>query len=495
MEMIQTPEINLTAICHILTLSILGLVVLVLDIFKINFKCKSICIENNKLLAYISLAGVVIVGILSLGKFGDTVYAYNNTIVSDNFSAFFSIIFCIGTALTILISINYLDQEGISHGEYYVLLLFATVGMFIMASAADLISVFLGLELMSIALYILAGFNSSRIESTESSLKYFLLGAFATGFLLYGIALIYGATGTTNLKGIAAAIQGEGIGKGIHSESLLLMGTGLMIIGLGFKVASVPFHMWTPDVYEGAPTSVTAFMSVGPKAAGFAAFFRVYLVALNGVADHWVTIIWVLAALTMTVGNLAALVQTNIKRMLAYSSIAHAGYVLVALVAANELGSSSVLVYMLAYAFMNIGAFTVVIVLGKKGEENLNLADYSGLATKHPVLAFAMAVFMFSLAGIPPLAGFVGKFYVFSAAIKAGYVGLAIIGVLNSAMSVYYYLRVTMLMYMRDPLREFAPLSLSPVTIAALVIAVVGTIQIGVFPSMILDLAQSSSLF
>ncbi len=481
MEMIAAPEINLSAICHILILSIFGLAILVLDLY----------INNKRWLGYLALAGVVWAGFSSLGHIGSTVYAYHNTFVSDNFSAFFGLIFCIGTALTILISINYIEQEEINHGEYYVLLLFATVGMFIMASAADLITVFLGLELMSIALYILAGFNREKVESTESSLKYFLLGAFATGFLLYGMALVFGAAGTTNLKGIAQAVQENSL----HSKSLLIMGIGLMVIGLGFKVASVPFHMWTPDVYEGAPTAVTAFMSVGPKAAGFAAFFRVFYVAFAGVADDWYAIIWVLAALTMTVGNLSALVQNNIKRMLAYSSIAHAGYVLVGLVAVNNLGSSAVLFYMLAYAFMNIGAFTVVIVLGKKGEENLNFSDYSGLASKQPALAFAMAVFMLSLAGIPPLAGFVGKFYIFSAAIKSGFVGLAIIGVINSVISVYYYLRVTVLMYMKDPEKEFDSLSLSPLTIVVLFISVLAIIQLGVFPSIMLDLAQSSSLF
>ena len=481
MEMIQAPEINLSVLCHILTLSAAALAILILDLFT----------KNKKFLAYIALAGVVLAASASMKDFGPVVYAFNNTFVSDNFAAFFNIIFCLGTALTILISINYIEQEGINHGEYYFLLLFATVGMILMASAADLIIVFLGLELMSISLYVLAGFNRSKIESTESSLKYFLLGAFATCFLLYGIALIYVATGTTNLNGIAAAIKEDSL----NSRNLLYMGAGLMVIGLGFKTASVPFHMWTPDVYEGAPTSITAFMSVGPKAAGFAAFFRVFLIGLNGVMDQWITLIWVIAALTMTVGNLAAIVQTNIKRMLAYSSIAHAGYILVALVAANELGSASVLYYMLAYAFMNIGAFTVVIVLGRKGEENLNLEDYSGLAIRHPLLAFTMTVFMFSLAGIPPLAGFFGKFYVFSAAIKAGYVGLAVIGVLNSVMSVYYYLRVTVIMYMKEPSREFAPLSLSPFTLAALLIAIIGTIQLGIFPSQLLELAQSSSLF
>ena len=481
MELIPTPQIDLGAICHIVTLCVAGLVILVLDLF----------IKNKERIPQIALGAVVLAAMSSMNDFGPAVHAFNNTIISDGFAAFFNIIICIGSALTILISVSYVKQEEINYSEYYALILFATAGMMLMALASNLITVFLGLELMSISLYILAGFNRAKIESTESALKYFLLGAFATGFLLYGMALIYGATGSTNIHEIAVAIKKDTI----NSKTLLYMGAGLMVVGLGFKTASVPFHMWTPDVYEGAPTAITAFMSVGPKAAAFAAFFRVFHAGLSGIADQWVCLIWVLAVLTMTVGNLTAIVQTNIKRMLAYSSISHAGYVLVGLVAANDLGSTSVLYYMLAYAFMNIGAFTVVIVLGRKGEENLNLEDYSGLAVRHPLLAFTMAVFMFSLAGIPPLAGFFGKFYIFSAAIKAGYVGLAVIGLLNSVVAVYYYLRVTVLMYIKDPVREFPPLYISPFAVAALVIAAVGTIHIGIFPSWILEIAQSSSLF
>ena len=354
-------------------------------------------------------------------------------VVQDNYSLFFKLIFLITAGLTILMSIRFLKLEGFEHGEYYVLLLFATVGMMLMASAADLIIIFLGLETFSLAIYVLAGFFRTQVKSNESSLKYFLLGAFSTGFLLYGIALIYGATGTTNLKGIYEFVRKIDL----LTDPLLLIGMGLLIVGFGFKVASVPFHMWTPDVYEGAPTSVTAFMSVGAKAAGFAAFLRVFLYSLSSLQTDWVWILWVLAVLTMTLGNIVAIAQKNIKRMLAYSSIAHAGYILVAMVAASELGTASVLYYLLAYAFMNLGAFGVVILYGRKGEENILIGDYSGMASKYPLLAAAMAIFMFSLAGIPPTAGFVGKFYIFSAAVKAGYIGLAIIGVLNSALSVY----------------------------------------------------------
>jgi len=412
-------------------------------------------------------------------------------VVLDNYSLFLKAIFLVTAGLTILMSIRFLKVEGFEHGEYYILLLFATVGMMFMASAADLIIVFLGLETFSLAIYVLAGFFRTNPKSNESSLKYFLLGAFSAGFLLYGIALIYGATGTTNLKGIHDFLRRADL----FTDPLLLIGMGLLIVGFGFKVASVPFHMWTPDVYEGAPTAVTAFMAVGPKAAGFAAFLRVFLYSLSSLQTDWVWILWVLAVLTMTLGNLVAIAQKNIKRMLAYSSIAHAGYILVAMVAGTELSTASILYYLLAYAFMNLGAFAVVILYGRKGEENILVSDYSGMASRYPLLAAVMAVFMFSLAGIPPTAGFVGKFYIFSAAVKAGYVGLAIIGVLNSALSVYFYLRVTVMMYMRSPDKEPAGgLDFSPGMVIALLIAVFFTLQMGIFPAHYLNLARQSIL-
>ena len=278
------------------------------------------------------------------------------------------------------------------------------------------------------------------------------------------------------------------------SDPLMVIGMGLLIVGLGFKVASVPFHAWVPDVYEGAPTPVTAFMSVGPKAAGFAAFLRIFLTAFGASHHEWQKIIYILAILTMTLGNVSALSQTNIKRMLAYSSIAHAGYLLIALVSANDMGVSATLFYVLAYIFMNIGAFAIIIVLSRKGDECIQINDYAGLGFKHPLLAIAMTLFMLSMAGVPPMAGFVGKFYIFSAAIKSGYIGLAIIAVINSVISVYYYLRITVIMYMKEPAREFVPLTISPLMVAAIVISVVGTLQLGIFPSKVMEIAQRSIL-
>jgi NADH-quinone oxidoreductase subunit N len=439
----------------------------------------------------LSLIGVGLSLIFCFSLWGQSQYAFNRMVVLDNYSLFLKAIFLVTAGLTILMSIRFLKIEEHEFGEYYVLLLFATVGMMFMASAADLIIVFLGLETFSLAVYVLAGFFRTNPKSNESSLKYFLLGAFSSGFLLYGIALLYGATGTTNLKGIYDFLRRADL----FTDPLLLIGMGLLIVGFGFKVASVPFHMWTPDVYEGAPVSVTAFMAVGPKAAGFAAFLRVFLYSLSSMQEDWVWILWVLAVLTMTLGNIVAIAQKNIKRMLAYSSIAHAGYILVAMVAASELSTASILYYLLAYAFMNLGAFGVVILYGRKGEENIQIADYSGMASRYPLLAAAMAVFMFSLAGIPPTAGFVGKFYIFSAAVKAGYVGLAVIGVLNSALSVYFYLRVTVMMYMRSPEKEPAgTLDFSAGMVLALVIAVFFTLQMGIFPADYLKLARQSVL-
>ncbi|GJQ57808.1 MAG: NADH-quinone oxidoreductase subunit N [Candidatus Scalindua sp. AMX11] len=479
---ITIPPFDLKSIAPIILITIAGIVVLMTDVF---FKKLP-----KETLGYLSFLAVLITGLITFSQTGSPVYSFSNTFVVDNFSIFFNYIFLMSTAIVILMSVNYLHQEGVNFGEYYTLILFATMGMMLMAGAADLITVFLGLEIMSISLYVLAGFKRDRLESNESALKYFLLGAFATCFLLYGMALLYGATGTTNIKEIATFITNNHA----FSSPMIIMGASLLIIGFGFKMASVPFHKWVPDVYEGAPTSVTAFMSAGPKAAAFAVFLRVFLISLPGLEQKWSVILWVLAALTMTVGNVVAIAQTNIKRMLAYSSIAHAGYVLMAIVTASSLGTASILFYLLVYVFMNLGAFAVIIILGKRGEENLRIDDYNGLGYKHPIMAIVMSIFMFSLAGIPPFAGFMGKFYIFSAAIKSGYIILAIIGVINSVISVYYYLRVTVVMYMKQPTREFAPLSLSPYIILALVITIWGTIHLGIFPSSIIELAQKSVL-
>ncbi|MFH2011446.1 MAG: NADH-quinone oxidoreductase subunit N [Pseudomonadota bacterium] len=474
------PKIDVVSLGPELILSITAMLVLLVGAFLPKGK--------KDPAAYLSILGILFAFLSAICLWGNPRYAFNNMILVDNFSLFFNTIFLIAAGLTILMSVNYLKEEEMDHGEFYALILFATVGMMFMAIGSNLITIFLGLETMSISIYVLAGFLRKSNKSNESALKYLLLGAFSSAFLLYGIAMIYGATGTTDLKGIAEHLSKAAFLK----DPMLLAGIGLLIVGFGFKIASVPFHMWTPDVYEGAPTSVTAFMSVGVKAAAFAAFVRVFLYSLWELQPDWNLVLWISAVLTMTLGNIVAISQNNIKRMLAYSSIAHAGYIMVGMVASNELGISSILFYLLAYAFMNLGAFAVIILYGRKGEENLDINNYAGMGFKYPALALLMSVFIFSLAGIPPTAGFVAKFYIFSAAIKSGYIWLAIIGVMNSLVSVYYYLRVTVMMYMNEPVKDFPGLKWTPSMAIALIIAVIGTLLIGLFPSPYLEMARQS---
>jgi NADH-quinone oxidoreductase subunit N len=451
--------------------------------------------ESRKIMGYVSLAGVIFGAVILMGsscsQSSAPAYWFSGTWVVDNYSRFFKLLFLLCTGLTILLSLKYLKDEGINHGEYFAILLFATVGMMIMASGSDFITIVLGLELMSICLYVLTGYTRGRQISNEAALKYFVLGSFATGFLLYGIALFYGAVGDTSLKSLAELTV-----RTNFQNYTIIIGMVLMIIGFGFKIAVVPFHMWTPDVYQGAPSPITAFMSAGPKAAAFAAFIRVFLEALPTARNEWVDLIWILAVLTMTVGNVAALVQDNVKRMLAYSSIAHAGYVMVAFIAAREMGISSMLYYLLAYTFMNLGAFAIITVAGGRNEERVNVQDFAGFGYSNPVAAVMMSLFLFSLAGIPPTAGFMGKFLIFSAAIKEGFLGLALIGVVNSVISVYYYLRVTIAMYMKEPeaAQEGAigTVIFSPAIIIAILISAYGVLHMGIFPTDFIELARQS---
>lgn len=483
METIAIPAINFAPIMPEVVLSIFGMALLLVNVFVPS--------EQKAYLGYLSLGGILVTGILIMNGWNAPVAGFSGSVIQDNFAVFFKGIFLLSAGLTVLVSDHYFRREECNVGELYPLILFATVGMMLMASGTDLMTIFLGLELLSVSLYVLAGLNRANLKSNEAGLKYFLLGAFSTGFLLYGMALTYGATGTTKITKIAEYITQNGV---VLSNPMFVIGMLLMAVGFSFKIAAAPFHMWTPDVYEGAPTPMTAFMSAGPKAAGFAAFMRVILIAFPALKADWSSLLWILAVLTMTVGNLIALNQDNIKRMLAYSSIAHAGYALVGFTAGNAEGTAGILFYMLSYAFMNIGAFAIIILVGKKGEENNNVTDYAGFATKHPVLALAMSIFLFSLAGMPPTAGFIGKFYLFSGAIKAGYIWLAIIGVLNSAASVYYYLRVMVYMYMKNPTEEFDWMKVSAPVALCIAISVVGVLVPGVLPSYLLELAQKAIL-
>ncbi len=406
-------------------------------------------------------------------SYGET---FGGMFISDSYSMYFKVIFLINFVLTVLISLKYLQRQKAEYGEYYSLLLFATAGMMIMASAKDFIVLYLGLELMALSTYILAGIKRHDIKSNEAALKYFLLGAFSSALLLFGISLIYGLTATTDLYKIAAQLKQSEV------STTLLLSMLLIAVSFCFKIAAVPFHMWAPDVYEGAPTSITAFMSVGPKAAGFAVIGRVFYVAFQNIQPDWTAVLIGIAILTMAAGNILALVQTNIKRMLAYSSIAHAGYMLLGIITGTLEGRQAMMTYMLIYAFMNMGAFAVVIMLDK-GEE---IKDYNGLAKSSPLVAALMLVFMFSLTGIPPTAGFIGKFNIFMAAINAGYTWLVVIAVIFSSISAYYYLRVVMNMYMKESTGGEAVIHTSPSLGLALLITVVMVFVIGIIPSVVI---------
>jgi NADH-quinone oxidoreductase subunit N len=444
---IEIPSLNLAALAPPLIVIVTALLLLLFDLG----------VSDKRILGYLALLGVALAFGVSITMGMHPPQAFQSMAVSDGYTLFFNLIFLVAAGLSLLVAIDYLERHGMQRGEYYALLLFSTSGMMLMAAATDLIVVFLALEIMSVSLYILAGFRQGQIASAEAAMKYFILGAFASAFFLYGAALTYGATGTTNLEQIGLWLSGSGVPQGL--DPLALVGLGLLLVGFAFKVAAVPFQWWTPDVYQGAPTSVVAFMSVGAKGAGFAALIRVLNFAFGSTpyVARWSIAVGILAVLTMTVGNLIALNQKDIKRMLGYSSIAHAGYIMVGVAAANDSGVRGVLFYLLAYAFMNVGAFAVASVVERRDEFSTTLRDYSGLSQREPLLAAAMAIFMLSLTGIPPLVGFWGKLFVFRAAVESGQSWLAIVGVINSAISAFYYLGVVVYMYMRGPL-EYASL-------------------------------------
>ena len=432
---------------------------------------------------WLTILGLLLGIAVAVPSLGSSGLAYGGMLATGGYASYFAIVFCLAGLLTVMLSKSYIAKEGIEHGEYYSLLLLAMTGMMLMAGAADLITFFLGLELMSVSFYVMAGFARKRLMSNEAALKYFLLGAFATGFLLYGIALIYGSAGTTHLASIM-------MGLPVYStRSLFLIGLALLMVGLAFKVAAVPFHMWVPDVYEGSPTTVSGFMSTGGKAAAFSAFVLIFSPALVTVMGSVREVLAVLAALSMIVGNVIAISQSSVKRMLAYSSIAHAGYILTGIVAANAAGSNGVLFYLMAYTAMNVGAFGVLSILETGDGGNLTFDEYAGLSSRRPLLAALMAMFMFSLSGIPPFAGFFGKYYVFAGAIEGGYTWLAIIGVLMSAVSVYYYLRLVVLMYFKEQVGDSGE-AVPRLGIAALVISAIALLVFGIYPSSIVSITS-----
>lgn len=430
---------------------------------------------------------------LSLITFTNPGPVFGGMLLIDGFATFFRLLVLIVGVLTILMSRPYLEREGAESGEYYALFLFSIVGQCLMASANELIMIFLGLEVSSISSYILAGYLRKDPRNNEAALKYFLLDSFATAFFLYGISMVYGATGSTNLADIRQALMA---GNLVTPENLLFAAAALMFAGFAFKVGAAPFQVWVPDVYQGAPTPVAAFLSAGPKAAAFAVLLRVFFTTFIPFSDQWEPIIWVTALATMLVGNFAALVQSNIKRMLAYSSVAHAGYVLIAISTHSDIGTAAAMFYLAAYAFMNVGAFAVVSHFGRKGETNMEVKDFAGLAIHQPFLAGVLAFFMFSLIGIPLTGGFFGKFYIFKSAIDSQFYWLAALGLVNSALAAYYYLRVVVTMYMEEP--SFASATVPPLDLGSktvLGICCTGTVFLGVFPTALLALVANWAVF
>jgi len=477
-------DINWQVITPQIVLAVFGFLLLLLEAFLPK--------DKKGILPHLAWIGIALSFFFSVNLFGSKFSAFNGMALADNFALFFSFIFLISSFLVVLLSISFLKREEQVRGDYYALLLFATLGMMLMASSYDLIVIFLGLEIVSVSLYILSGFRKKDLKSNEASMKFFLMGSFATSFLIFGIALIYGNFGTTNLEKILFLAPFSGVFAGA-SELLLYAGIGFLIVGFGFKIASVPFHMWMPDVFEGAPTPIAGFISAGPKAAGFAALLRIFLLAFSSIKPDWTLIFWILAVLSMTTGNLLALWQTNLKRLLAYSSIAHGGYILIAFVSGSNSAISGVLFYLSAYILMNLGAFAVIISMGSKEKEGTDLfKEYAGAGLKNPFLGVFMAIFMLSLAGFPPFAGFFAKFYIFSSAIKSGYLGLVIIAVINSLISVYYYLRVIVYMFMRPAEEDVKPVSI-PFSLGLVILLTgIGILALGILPQELLNLAYNS---
>ncbi len=471
---LATLSVDIAAFAPVFLLGGLAMLVLVLGLFTRK--------EQAGPMAALSVVGLVGIAVLTTMSWGAARAAFGHMVMIDNFYVFFGVLSLVATAVTVVLSTGYVSRMGLAYPEFFALLIFGASGMLVMAAATNLIVLLVGIELLSLSLYVLAGFARTRFSSEEAALKYFLLGSFSIGLLVYGTALIFGATGSLDYASIAQALQAES-----QLNPMLIVGLGLVLVGFAFKLSLVPFHMWVPDVYEGSPTPVTAYMAVGTKAAVFAALVRMLSSAFPTAQAEWAPILAVLAALTMIVGNVGAVVQTNIKRLLGYSAIAHAGYILMALVSG---GNNAVLFYLLAYTAMNFGAFAVVVAVSGGTEEKLSLDEWSGLSQRSPWLAAAMTLFLLSLAGVPPTAGFMGKLYVFEAAIQGGYLWLALIGILTSIISVYYYLKVVVAMYMVKPVKIAIPNRLTFSMAAVVVVALIFTLQLGVLPGLYLNVGQ-----
>jgi NADH-quinone oxidoreductase subunit N len=465
-------------------LTVMGTLLMVLD--------PIIAKRSSKAFGHLSILALLGAGAAAVYAYQTPGTAFGEMLVVDGFATFFRVLVAVVGILTILQSYRFLARQEAETGEFHALLLFSITGQCIMAAANDLIIIFIGLEISSIASYILAGYLRDDKRANESALKYFLLGSFATAFFLYGVAVIYGSTGTINLS----AIRGQLLGPDAPPSLFVGLAAALMFVGLAFKVSAAPFQVWAPDVYQGAPTPVTAFLSAGPKAAAFAIFLRIFLTAFEPIRHGWEPLVWGSALLSMTIGNFAALQQSNIKRMLAYSSVAHAGYVLVALTARPEVGTSAAMFYLAAYAFMNVGAFAVVSHLSGRGERYVSIDDFAGLGVKQPLTAAMFAIFLLSLIGVPLTGGFFGKFYIFRAALESHLVWLSVLGLLNSAVAAYYYLRILVVMYMKEP--SDAANKVEPMGLGlrlALIVPAIATLFLGIFPNWVLDFAGKSANF
>jgi NADH-quinone oxidoreductase subunit N len=459
--------------------------ILALGIFSLIALMANALLKNSaRVVFFISVAGILAAIGCAVSIFPMNATAFSDMLLVGGYASFFSVLFLVIALFSMFIAKPYLEREQFHYGEYYVLIMLATIGMVMLGSSADLITAFLGIEMMSVSFYVLAGYFRGKLSSNESALKYFLLGAFATGFLLYGIALIYGTTGTTNLLRIVTMYPQA------FNDPLHIIGWGLILIGFGFKVAAVPFHMWVPDVYEGAPTPVTAFMSTGGKAAAFSVFVITFSVPMSMRDERLIMILAVLSAASMLLGNWFGLSQTNLKRMLAYSSIAHAGYMIIGIASASSIGQQGIAFYLVSYALTNLGAFGIITMLEKENGGNLNYEDYAGLGKRKPGLAALLAMFMFSLTGIPPFAGFIGKYYLFASAVQSHLTWLAILGVITSLFSTYYYLRIIVYMYFREATNH-EEIILPKLTFVTVILCGAGIVLFGIFPSLIFDLMKS----
>lgn len=476
---------DLAVIAPELALTGFGLLLLIFDLL----------VGNKKVLAALALAGIAVSIFLLVGLGNINVEAYGGQLAVDPFAGYFKLMVLVGAALSIGMAPKYLDVEREQHGEFYALILFATMGMMFMAGGTDLVTLYIGLETMAMATYILVGFLRRSARSNEAALKYFLLGAFSSGILLYGMSLLYGVSGSTGLRDIATAMAARGVGDPISMLALITVSSGLF-----FKIAAVPFHQWTPDAYEGAPTPVTAYMSVAVKAASFAMMVRILMIAVYPLREQWIPMLSAVAVMTITVGNIAALTQTNVKRLLAYSSISHAGFVLLGLIAAgsavpsNQTGMTAVVMYLFVYTFMNLGAWGIIVALRRQTVTGENIDDLNGLYFRHPLAAILMLVFMLSLAGIPPTAGFVAKYYLFASVIQTGHATIAVIAALNVAIGLYYYMRIVVAMFISEA-TERTGLALSGGLVSVLAVAIFLTLLMGVYPDPFINLARQAAVF